>query len=47
MITFLGPVKADIFIKKDAKDTGMIAMLLDIWLNGYSQRLWEGIARGR
>ena len=47
MITFLGPVKADIFIKKDVRDTDMIAMLLDVWLNGYSQRLWDGIARGR
>ena len=46
-ITFLGPVKADIFIRTDVKDTDMIAVLLDVRLNGYSQRLCEGIARGR
>jgi putative CocE/NonD family hydrolase len=46
-ITFLGPVSADIFMETDVPDTDVMAMLLDVWPSGFSQRLCDGMTRGR
>ncbi len=46
-LTVLGDVKAHLFVKSDAKDTDFTAMLTDVWPNGYSQRLCDGIIRTR
>ena len=46
-ITFLGAVKADIFMETDVPDTDIMAMLLDVWPNGRSQRLCDGMTRAR
>ncbi len=46
-ITVLGEVKAYLYVTSDAKDTDFTAMLTDVWPNGYSQRLCDGIVRTR
>ena len=46
-ITFLGAVRANIFMETDVPDTDIMAMLLDIWPNGKSQRLCDGMTRAR
>ena len=46
-ITFLGAVGAEIFMETDVPDTDVMAMLLDVWPNGYSQRLCDGMTRIR
>ncbi len=46
-LTFLGAVKAKVFVKTDVPDTDIMAMLLDVWPNGFSQRLCDGMTRGR
>ncbi len=46
-ITFLGSVRARVFIETDVSDTDIMTMLLDVWPNGYSQRLCDGMTRGR
>ena len=46
-ITFLGAVRADIFMETDVPDTDIMAMLLDVWPNGRSQRLCDGMTRAR
>jgi putative CocE/NonD family hydrolase len=46
-ITFLGAVNADIFMETDVPDTDIMAMLLDVWPNGYAQRMCDGMTRGR
>ena len=46
-ITILGAVRADIFMETDVPDTDIMAMLLDIWPNGKSQRLCDGMIRAR
>ncbi len=46
-VTFLGKVEADIFFKTSVKDTDFMAMLLDVWPNGFAQRLCDGMTRAR
>ncbi|MGC8563038.1 MAG: CocE/NonD family hydrolase, partial [Thermoplasmata archaeon] len=46
-VTFLGAVSADVFMETDVPDTDIMTMLLDIWPNGKSQRLCDGMIRGR
>ena len=46
-ITFLGAIRADIFMETDVPDTDIMAMLLDVWPNGRSQRLCDGVTRAR
>lgn len=46
-VSFLGQVEANVFIKTDVFDTDIMAMLLDVWPNGYVQHLCDGMTRGR
>ena len=46
-LTLLGAVGADIFMETDVVDTDVMAMLLDVWPNGFSQRLCDGMTRAR
>ncbi len=46
-ITFLGPVLAKVFVETDVDDTDIMTMLLDVWPNGFAQRLCDGMTRGR
>ncbi|MGC8656106.1 MAG: CocE/NonD family hydrolase [Thermoplasmata archaeon] len=46
-LTLLGDVRAVLYIKSDAPDTDFMAMLTDVWPNGYSQRLCDGMVRTR
>ena len=42
-----GPIELSLWAASSAKDTDFTAMLLDVHPNGYSQRLVDGIIRGR
>lgn len=42
-----GPVKAELFVSSDAEDTDFAVKLLDVWPNGFAQRLCDGIVRAR
>lgn len=42
-----GPVSAEVHVSSDAEDTDFTAKLLDVWPNGYAQRLCDGVVRGR
>ena len=42
-----GPVKVELYASSSAPDTDFMAMLLDIWPNGFSQRLCDGMVRAR
>ena len=46
-LTLLGDVRAILYIKSDAPDTDFMGMLTDVWPNGYSQRLCDGMVRAR
>src|ERR1700752_609741 len=42
-----GPIKAKIFAASSARDTDFMAKLLDVWPNGFAQRLTDGMVRAR
>ena len=42
-----GPVRARIHAASSARDTDFTAKLLDVWPDGYSQRLCDGLVRAR
>jgi len=42
-----GPVRAEIHASSSAKDTDFMAKLLDVWPNGFAQRLTDGMVRAR
>lgn len=42
-----GPVKMELFASSSAKDTDFMVKLLDVWPNGYAQRLTDGMVRAR
>ncbi|WP_188207938.1 CocE/NonD family hydrolase [Alkalibacillus aidingensis] len=42
-----GPVKANLFVSTDAKDTDFTVKLLDVRPSGVAQRLTDGLVRGR
>ncbi len=42
-----GPVRARVFAASSAKDTDFTAKLLDVWPDGYAQRLCDGMVRAR
>lgn len=46
-ITVLGQVEAHLFVSTDVTDTDFMAMLLDVWPTGFSQRLCDGMVRER
>ena len=43
----IGPVEAELFVESSSPDTDFMAMLTDVWPNGYSQRLCDGVVRCR
>ena len=42
-----GPVMLDLYAKSSAVDTDFTAKLVDVWPNGFTQNLTEGILRAR
>jgi hypothetical protein len=42
-----GPICVELYASSSAPDTDFMAMLLDIWPNGYRQRLCDGMVRAR
>jgi uncharacterized protein len=42
-----GPVRVDLYASSSALDTDFMAMLIDVWPNGYRQRLCDGMVRAR
>jgi uncharacterized protein len=42
-----GPVSVELYAKSSAVDTDFTAKLVDVWPNGFSQNLTEGIIRAR
>jgi putative hydrolase, CocE/NonD family len=42
-----GPIKVDLYAASSAPDTDFMAMLIDIWPNGFRQRLCDGMVRAR
>ena len=46
-IEVTGPVRAELYASSSAPDTDFTAMLLDIWPNGFRQRLCDGMVRAR
>lgn len=42
-----GPITARLFAASSARDTDFMMKLLDVWPNGYAQRLTDGMVRAR
>jgi putative CocE/NonD family hydrolase len=42
-----GPISVDLYASSSAPDTDFMAMLIDIWPNGFRQRLCDGMVRAR
>ncbi len=42
-----GPIRVDLYASSSAPDTDFMAMLLDVWPNGFRQRLCDGMVRAR
>ena len=42
-----GPIQVDLYASSSAQDTDFMAMLIDVWPNGYRQRLCDGMVRAR
>jgi putative CocE/NonD family hydrolase len=45
--TVCGPVHVQLFASTSAKDTDFTGKLLDVWPDGFAQRLTDGIVRAR
>ena len=45
--TVCGPIKSQIYAVSSAVDTDFMAKLLDVWPNGFAQRLNDGMVRAR
>lgn len=46
-IEVTGPVKMELFAATSAKDTDFMVKLIDVWPNGFAQRLTDGMVRAR
>jgi uncharacterized protein len=46
-IEVTGPIKVDLYASSSAPDTDFMAMLLDVWPDGFRQRLCDGMVRAR
>lgn len=46
-IEVTGPVKVDLYASSSAPDTDFMALLVDVWPNGFRQRLCDGMVRAR
>jgi putative CocE/NonD family hydrolase len=42
-----GPIQVELYAASSAPDTDFMAMLIDIWPNGFRQRLCDGMVRAR
>jgi len=42
-----GPIRVDLYASSSTVDTDFTAMLIDVWPNGYRQRLCDGMVRAR
>ncbi|MBO0782972.1 MAG: CocE/NonD family hydrolase [Ktedonobacteraceae bacterium] len=42
-----GPIKVELYASSSAVDTDFMAMLIDVWPNGFRQRLCDGMVRAR
>ncbi len=42
-----GPIRARLYAASSARDTDFMAMLIDVWPNGYAERLIDGMVRAR
>lgn len=42
-----GPITARLYAASSARDTDFMMKLLDVWPNGYAQRLTDGMVRAR
>jgi putative CocE/NonD family hydrolase len=42
-----GPIQVELYASSSAPDTDFMAMLIDIWPNGFRQRLCDGMVRAR
>jgi putative CocE/NonD family hydrolase len=46
-VNVCGPVRVQLFASTSAKDTDFTGKVLDVWPNGFAQRLSDGIVRAR
>ncbi len=46
-LTVCGPIKVELYASSTAKDTDFMGMLIDVWPEGYAQRLIDGMVRAR
>ena len=42
-----GPIKVKLFASSSARDTDFMAKLIDVWPNGFAQRMTDGMVRAR
>ena len=42
-----GPIRVRLFASSSARDTDFMVKFLDVWPNGFAQRLTDGMVRGR
>ncbi len=42
-----GPIRVELFAASSARDTDFMAKLIDVWPDGYAQRLIDGMVRAR
>jgi putative CocE/NonD family hydrolase len=42
-----GPIKVELYASSSAKDTDFMGLLIDVWPEGYAQRLIDGMVRAR
>jgi len=46
-LTVCGPIKAELYASSSARDTDFMGLLVDVWPEGYAQRLIDGMVRAR
>ncbi|GCE14687.1 CocE/NonD family hydrolase [Tengunoibacter tsumagoiensis] len=46
-IEVTGPIRVQLYAASSAQDTDFMAMLIDVWPNGFRQRLCDGMVRAR
>jgi len=46
-LTVCGPIKVQLYGSSTAKDTDFMGLLLDVWPDGFAQRLIDGMVRAR
>ena len=46
-VEITGPVRVELFVSSSAVDTDFTAILVDVWPNGFSQNLTDGVQRAR